>query len=268
MKNIKLVAIDMDGTLLDDSLVLSERNRNMINELLKKGIHVVFATGRTFKAAQFYAKQLDKEIPLITYNGALVKMTISEEEILSNTIPMESAYKVIKLGQEHNIYMKIYIDDTLYVEKETPEAINFSKEHRINYRIAGELSKNIKKPPHMIVFKDSLNKITRLREKLKKDLNNRFCFTLSTPYSLEFSAQGISKANRLIYLANKLDIASQEILAIGNSLNDLDMLKLAGIGIAMKNSDDELKSQWDNISEYTNNDDGVAKIIEEKVLSN
>lgn len=187
-------------------------------------------------------------------------MSVSEDEILSNTIPIKNACQIIRLGEEYNVYTKVYIDDTLHVEKETLEAVNFSKEHRINYCVTGKLSKNIKRAPHMIVFKDSLYKIRSIREVLKKQ--GGFSFTLSTPCSLEFSHSGISKANGLSYLANKLNISREEILAIGNSLNDLDMLKLAGTGVAMKNSDDELKKYWTNISKYTNNDDGVAKIIE------
>jgi len=262
MKNIKLVALDMDGTLLDDSLILSERNKNTLNELLGQGIHIVFATGRTFKAAQFYAKELCKDIPLITYNGALIKMSASEEEILSNTIPVENANQIIKLGEQYDIYTKVYINDVLYVERETLESKVFSREHRIQYCAIGKLSSNITQPPNMIVFKDSLQKITTIREKLKNHMKDTLSFTLSNPYSLEFSAPGVSKANGLIYLSTKLNISKNEMLAIGNSLNDLDMLKLAGTGIAMKNSDDELKISWEEVSEYTNNDDGVAKIID------
>jgi len=260
---IKLIAIDMDGTLLDDKLNLSERNKDKLNELLANGVYVVFATGRTYRAAKHYAKELIKDIPLITYNGALIKMSLSEKVVMSVPIPLEKAYKIISLGEKHDVYIKVYIDDKLYVEQETMEAIKFSSEHRISYQVIDKLKDNIAKQPFMIVFKDSIEKITKVREELEYQRDNTLSFTLSTPYSLEFSAPNISKANSLINLCNEMGITMNEVLSIGNSLNDLDMLKVSGIGIAMKNSDDELKRNWSNISQYTNNEDGVAKIIDD-----
>ncbi|MFZ7132557.1 MAG: Cof-type HAD-IIB family hydrolase [Eubacteriales bacterium] len=260
---IRLVVIDMDGTLLDDALMLSQKNEEKIHDLIDKGIDVVFATGRTFKATQHYAEIFIRDIPLITYNGALIKTSLSEEIIASKTMLLEDAYKILAFGEKENTYTKVYINDVLYVDKETPEAIAFSRNHGIKYQAVGRLKDNIKKPPYLIVFKDSIGKITEMRKKLS--IFNNLSYTLSTPGSLEFMPKNTSKALSIAKLAKKIGIKREETLAIGNSLNDYDMLKWAGIGVAMKNSDVELKKYWNNISQYDNNEDGVSKIIDKYI---
>ncbi|SKC86279.1 Cof-type HAD-IIB family hydrolase [Maledivibacter halophilus] len=261
MKNFKLIAIDMDGTLLNDDLEISKRNRDTIKKLINMGKLVVLATGRTFRSANYYAKQLELDLPIITYNGALIKETISKDILYSKKIEVKHAKNLLKLGEKYDIYTKVYIDDVLFVENECDEAKTFSKRHRINYRCIGNLSEKIGEAPYLVVFKDSIDKINVVKDKIEKELKLPISYTMSTPTSLEFMAKGVSKASSLERLSNKLSINRDETLAIGNSLNDLEMLKWAGLGIAMKNSDDSLLDEWKNVSELDNNDDGVSHIL-------
>lgn len=259
---IKLVAIDMDGTLLNDQLEVGTRTKKKINELVQKGIYVILATGRTFKAAQHYAIDLELNVPIITYNGALIKNVITEGIIYSSKLDVDTAKKVIQLGEKEKIYTKVYVDDTLWVEEDNEEAKLFISQHRINYEVKGKLSENIDKEPYMVVFKDTIDKISKIREVFAKEELPGISHTFSTPYSLEIMSEGVSKQTALQQLATKLGITREEILAIGNSLNDYDMLEWAGHGVAMKNSDKALLDIWNNISEYTNNEEGVAYILD------
>lgn len=262
MKNFKLIAIDMDGTLLNDDLEISQRNRDIISKIINMNNLVVLATGRTFRSAQYYANQLKLDVPIITYNGALIKETISNDIIYSKRIGVEYAKELLKFGEKYDVYTKVYIDDILLVKDECDEAKIFSKNHRISYRSIGKLSEEVKEKPYLIVFKDSCDKIGIVKEKIKTELNLPISFTMSTPNSLEFMAKGVSKASSLEYLTDMLNINREETLAIGNSLNDLDMLKWAGVGIAMKNSDDSLLKQWRNVSKFDNNNNGVSYILD------
>lgn len=262
MKGFKLIAIDMDGTLLNDDLEISKRNRELISRIINMGKSVVLATGRTFKSAKYYANQLRLDVPIITYNGALIKETISNDIIYSKRIDLEYAKQILKFGEKYDVYTKLYIDDVLLVKDECDEAKIFSKNHRISYRSIGRLSEQIKAPPYLIVCKDSIDKLNTLKKKIKSELNIPISYTMSTPNSLEFTSKGVSKATSLDYLANKMNINKDEILTIGNSLNDLDMLKWAGVGIAMKNSDESLLEQWKNVSEFDNNNDGVSYVLD------
>ncbi|MTI46282.1 Cof-type HAD-IIB family hydrolase [Sporosalibacterium faouarense] len=264
MSSYKLVALDMDGTLLDDNLEISKKNKDSIINLVNKGTHVILATGRTFKAASFYAKELNLDIPIITYNGSLIKEVITEKILYSRHISNNVAREILKVGEELDVYIKVYIDDVLYIEGEVEEAVSFSRNHRIDYKVIGKLSENINKDPYMIVFKDDTRKINKIIEYLKKSKDLPVSFTLSTPNSLEIMDKGVSKANALEYLTNKLGIQSNEVIAVGNSLNDYEMISWAGLGIAMKNSDKQLLDKWDTISKYDNNEDGISHILAEK----
>nr|WP_281350094.1 Cof-type HAD-IIB family hydrolase [Alkalibaculum sporogenes] len=256
-----MIAVDLDGTLLNDSLALTDLNKAAICNLLDKGIHVVFSTGRTYQAAKQYAEEFVYDMPLITYNGALIKRTYSEEILFSKKIAYSNTKEILRIGEANSIYTKMYIDDVLYVKEESEQTIKFVKNHKINYKVVGKLSENIHKEPYMIVFIDHENRIKTIRAEIDK--YTVLPYTLSTPYSLEFLPDGISKGEGLRRVAKSLKIRKKEILAIGNSLNDLDMLRWAGIGVAMNNSDIELKEHWNLISKYNNNENGVAKIIQE-----
>lgn len=259
--SIKLVAVDLDGTLLNDSLILTDLNKIAICRLLNKGIHVVFSTGRTYRSAKQYAKEFGYDMPIITYNGAFIKRIYSEEILYSKTISFRNTREILHFAEDKNIYTKVYIDDVLYVKEESELTTTFVKAHKIHYKVVGKLSKNIHKEPYMIVLIDQEEKIRWIRAEIEQSM--KLPYTLSTPRSIEFLPNGISKREGLRRVAESLKIRKKEILAIGNSLNDLELLRWAGIGLAMNNSDMELKEHWDHISKYNNNEDGVARIIQE-----
>lgn len=140
------------------------------------------------------------------------------------------------------------------MKEDVEDAREFSKNHKINYKVIGKLSENIDKGAQMIIYMADEEKIGEIRKKV--DIEG-FSYTMSTPRSLEFGGAGVDKGNALKVLAEKYDIESKEVLAIGNSLNDLGMLEYAGTGVAMKNADNMLLDNWDEISKYDNNEEGV-----------
>ncbi|MBZ2175999.1 Cof-type HAD-IIB family hydrolase [Schnuerera sp. xch1] len=262
----KLVSIDMDGTLLNDEQFISKENIKKILQCIREEIDVVLATGRTFKSAQYYAKILNVNIPIIAYNGALIKQSVGENTIFSSKIQMEHVKRFLKLSEKYNMYTKVYIDDILYVAEESKEARKFSKEHRIEYRVVGKLSNQINSSPYMIVIKESEVRLDYFINRLKSEADLPISITMSTPNSLEIMAYNISKSNSLKILSHKMNVNNNLILTIGNSLNDYHMIKDAGLGIAMKNSDKKLLERWDIVSEHDNNEDGVAHILDKYVL--
>lgn len=259
LKQIKLVALDIDGTLLDDGLNISVKTGDKIRELINRGIHVALVTGRVYKSALNIANKLLVDVPIISYNGGNITVPI-EGEIFNSKIPFSEAYKIMCYGEQNNIYTKVYIDNVLYTEKDDVESVEFVKNHCIEYNPIGKLSDNIHKNVNMIVF-------IYERKVCKGDINNLehtdVSITMSTPRSLEFIPKGVSKGAGLKILAKYLNVNREEILAIGNSLNDLDMLQFAGAGIAMKNSDDMLLEQWDGVSKFSNNEEGVYHLIKQ-----
>lgn len=259
LKKVKLVALDLDGTLLDDNLDISERTKKTIIDLVNSGVHVSLISGRTYKATEFIRERLEVSIPVVAYDGG--KVVIPEKkEIFCAKIPLSEALKAIRYGEERNLYVKVYIDDVLYIKEPDKASLAFSESRHINYKVVGKLSENIKNDVNMIViyFKEDINGV--IDDKLK-------CIdatiTTSISNSIDIIPKGVSKEKGLQLIGEYLNIKRENTLAIGNSLNDLDMIQYAGIGIAMKNSDISLLNNWDNVSDYTNNEEGVYHIIKQ-----
>lgn len=257
LKNIKLVALDLDGTLLDDHLDISNTTKETISNLVDRGINVALVSGRPYKAVEFVREKLEIDIPVVAYNGGMV-IIHGKNKIFSMKIPLREALKVIRYGEERDLYVKVYIDDILYIKEPDEKSIIFSKSRNINYKVVGKLSDNIKEDVNMIIiyYNEDINGL--IDEELK-DVDATI--TTSTSNSIDVIPKGISKEKGIRMIAENLNIKRENILAIGNSLNDIEMLKYAGIGIAMKNSDISLLREWNNIAEYTNNEDGVYHII-------
>lgn len=256
-KNIKLVALDLDGTLLDDHLKVSIRTKEAINNLVNRGIFVALVSGRMLRAAELVSSMLELKLPIVAYNGAKVFIP-GKEEIFCKKIPLSEALKVIKYGEERDLYVKVYIDDVLYIKEPDKESLAFAKSRNIDYKVVGKLSENIKDDVNMIVIYYKENRNGVIDEKLK-DIN--VTVTASVSFTIDVVPKGVSKDKGLMMLAEHLNIERQNILAIGNGLNDLEMLRYAGIGIAMKNSEKCVLDRWNNISQYTNNEEGVYHII-------
>jgi 5-amino-6-(5-phospho-D-ribitylamino)uracil phosphatase len=258
-KNVKLIALDLDGTLLDDRLDVSQRTKKTIIDLVRRGICVALVSGRTYKATEFIRERLEVDIPVIAYDGGKVVIP-DKDEIFCAKISLNEALKVIKYGEERDLYVKVYIDDVLYIKEPDKESLSFSKSRNINYKVVGKLSENIKQDVNMIViyYNEDINGV--IDEKLK-DIDATI--TTSVSNSIDAIPKGISKEEGLKMLADHLNIERENILAVGNSLNDLEMLRYAGIGFAMKNSDKSLLTKWDNVSQYTNNEEGVYHIIKQ-----
>lgn len=265
MGGFKLIAIDIDGTLLNDRHELSLRNREAIRKAMDQGVHVSLVTGRVYQSALFYADQLELRDPLIVCNGALVK---DRRGVVwrSDRLDLPLTGKLLEFAELHGVYAKVYVDDLLLVKEDNEEARNFVKTHRINYEAIGKLSLNVHAEPDLIVLKGQSEVIPELVRQIQAEFGSNVSLTQSFPTSLEIMAARVSKREALRWLVNRLAIPREAVLAVGNSLNDLEMLEWAGEGIAMANSDLLLKAARPDLSEYDNNHHGIAAILEKYVF--
>lgn len=263
MPSVKLLSVDMDGTLLNSNFEISVKNLYALNKLLNNNIQVVFATGRTFKAANYYAKVHNLNVFIICYNGSFIKKSGSDKVLYLSKINVNIAKDILKKAEEYNIYSKVYINDVLYIQNDSDEARNFSKNNKIIYKCVGKLSNFLNEDPNMIVFIDNFEKINIIKNVINYNFKNVVSITSSEPGSLELISYGCSKKNSLELLCKKLNIENSEVISIGNGINDLEMLKWSKYGIALKNSDPELLGAYKYISKYTNEDDAIYHILKE-----
>lgn len=265
--SFKLLALDLDDTLLNDKFAISPRNREAILEATRKGITVTLATGRMFRSALTYARELDLDVPLITYHGALVKKAYSGEEIYHCPVPLKEAQEITAYLEERGCHLNLYVNDNLYVREDNHLTRYYVKIANVDFTSVGDLSKFLKEEPTKmtIINKDEV-KLRQLWDNFKERYGQLLSIGLSRPYFLEITHARATKGQALSSLAHSLGVKREEIMAVGDSYNDIDMIKLAGMGVAVENGRQEVKEAADYITS-SHQEDGVAEVVERFILS-
>jgi len=266
MSKIKLVAIDLDGTLLDNDRKISPRAKKTIRGVRKKGVEVTLATGRMFASARPFAQELGLNLPLITYQGALVKISDTGEVLYHRNVPSHLAQKVVKLAQEWNYPINFYVDDCVLVEKMTPQALDYARKYNVLVEEVGDLSTLAHlQPIKLLVINEREEELNRFEEECRRIFGESLHITKSLPEYLEFMHPEATKAKGVEAVANHMGIEREEVMAIGDSYNDLEMLKYAGLAVVMGNAREEIKAVADYVTS-SNEDDGVAEALEHLIF--
>ncbi len=267
----KLVAIDMDGTLLNSRNEVSMRTIETLRAVRAKGVETVIATGRLFKSASYYADFLGFSNSIITSNGAL--MADERGNILyEKSLNRETIEIIEELSNKYDIYNHFYSKDKFYSKIESREILKFYDEgdqkNKIDlrvYRDLNEILNNRNINIHKCLYVENKDK-----EKLKA-LNNELKsvsginITSSWSNNIEVMGEGVSKGNALEELCRIKNIDPEQVIAIGDNKNDLSMLNYSGYSIAMGNALEEVKSQVDHVT-LSNDEDGLALALEKIIL--
>lgn len=263
---IKLIAVDLDDTLLDSKLAVSPRTCEAIRKAVDKGVTVTIATGRMHSSALVYAKQLNLDVPLITYNGGLIKSCLSGETLLHQPVEQKDAQEVLALFRDKNWYIQTYMNDELYVKELNEYADYYSRLCGRQANAIGDRLYAAEQPPTKMLAMSTQEGITEIYNTVKAQFGDRLTVAMSKPTFMEITHPLTNKGRALAFLADKLQIRQEEVMAIGDSGNDVDMIKYAGWGVAMGNASEAVKAVA-KLKTLTNNADGVAEAIEKYVLS-
>lgn len=262
---IKLIALDLDDTLLDSSLHISPRNRAAIAAAAARGVTVTLATGRMYRATRPYAAALGVNVPLIVYNGAMIKKGLSGETLFHQPLAPDTAARVLALLREQGWYGQVYVDDELYTERYTAESELYFRQTGVRARAVGDALYTRPWQPTKVIAIAPPEMVPTIMAHVRRHLGEAVYVTTSKPRYVDILHPGVSKGRALAQLAEQLGLERQEVMAVGDSLNDLDMLAYAGLGVAMGNAREEVKRQADVVT-GANNEDGVAQAIERFVL--
>ncbi|TWH45197.1 Cof-type HAD-IIB family hydrolase [Sporomusa sp. KB1] len=262
---IKLIAIDLDDTLLDSKLAVSPRACEAIRKAVARGVTVTIATGRMYCSALVYAKQLKLDVPLITYNGALIKSCLSGETLLHQPVERELALEVLDLCREHNWYIQTYMNDKLYVKELDEHAAYYMRFSGAPANAIGDRLYIAEQPPTKMLAMSTAEDVKAAYDIVKTRFDNKLTVAISKPTFLEITHPLANKGRALAFLADKLHIRQEEVMALGDGGNDLDMIKYAGWGVAMGNASDAVKAAA-RLETLSNDADGVAEAIEKYVL--
>ncbi len=241
-KDIRLIALDMDGTLLGNDHQVSETNKEAIIKAREKGIEVIISTGRHYQTSSLIAKELDIHY-LITVNGSEI-WTMTGDLIARQTIDAQIIEKLIKLKEEHQTWAWLSSIDNIW-RGEGPEDVLTHQWLKFGFDTEDPETKK---------------KIMEVIESWEEvELSN------SSPTNIEVNAVGVNKAAAIEVVCERLGITMSQVMAMGDSLNDIKMIEQAGLGIAMGNAQETVKevADWQTTS---NDQDGVAHAIKEWVL--
>lgn len=281
MKNkIKLICIDMDGTLLNSKHEVSDRNKEALRKASELGVNIAITTGRLFCSARYYSDMIGVNTAVISSNGSYIKTKYEDKAILETSLSIDLVIEIFNIVKKHGLTVAFNSWDTLIRELEIPDTHAYyimnedlPEDRKVKFIIDNEtfvdtlknFKGNILKG---IVIEEGENKehLWAAKEELKKVLGDKLHVVSSGTDNFEIMSNEASKGKAVEYYAKSLNISPSEVMCIGDSENDLSMLKFAGIGVAMGNGLDLIKKEADYITD-TNNEDGVAKAIEHFVLN-
>lgn len=263
----KLIAFDLDGTLLNDELVMSPRVRRALDQARARGILLTLASGRGYPALQPWVNHLGWTTPLICYQGAVVADATSGRAMFQLTFPQSQAADLIVFARERNLELLLFADDVIYVENKQRSDLYYDKWFGAAFRVVDDLTTAV--PANLIKFiiVGDGDDLDLLRPEVERRFGAYLQIVRSHRFFLEGLASEATKGRALAWLAARLGISRQETMAIGDSGNDRSMIAWAGLGVAVGNASEEAKSAADYIAPSVD-DDGVAEALERFCLRN
>lgn len=261
---IKLIAIDVDGTLLNSKHELSESNKEWIQIAAQKGAILALASGRPISGLLDVFKQLEIDPSnhyLIGFNGAVVAKASDNSVIFERTIDLNLAKSILEHVSQFPLTTILSRHKNLIVEDSNGYNVHGEANmNNMNLVVVENLIDYIDYQPNKILLSGEPTLIDQFREEIQRPFIGLVDFVKSAPFYFEIIVKDTNKGTSLDYLAQTLNIKQSEVMAIGDNYNDLSMIEYAGLGVAMGQSDDYIKSRAQFIS-LSNEEDGVAYAI-------
>ncbi len=261
----KLLALDIDGTLTNSNKIITTRTRNILIQLQKQGVKIALASGRPTYGVLPLAKELKLDVYggyILSFNGGYVQDVGSQKVIYQDLLDENAPGILYPLAKDNNCNILSYEEDSIITE--TPDDPYVLKEAFITKMKVKQIDSftgyiDFPIPKCLIVQEEG--HLAGVEKIIASALGERFNVFRSEPYFLEIMPKSIDKAYSLSMLAGHLNLEPKDIMACGDSYNDLSMLKYAGLGVAMKNARDIVKQAADYIT-LSNDEDGIAHAIE------
>jgi Cof subfamily protein (haloacid dehalogenase superfamily) len=230
-----LVAADLDGTLVDRAVAWAEGLPEALAELRAAGAGAVICTGRMLQSAQRVGARLGiTEGPVVCYQGALVADIGTGEWWRHTTMDGEAAAEVVRHVRSMDRQLNAYIDDHLYVEELTPWARRYAEHVEVDIDRVPDLEAEVRqRPPTKLVLVTAVDDVDRILPGLQELWAGRLYVVRSQPEYIEFTDVSVSKSAALAWLCDRLGVRREDVVTLGDGMNDVDMLRWAGLGVAV-----------------------------------
>ena len=278
MMDYRIIALDLDGTLLNDAGTVSPEDLQALQAVAARGVTIVFASGRMTESIRLYTKDLHLDGPLISYNGAMLNDSRACGEGILFHMPLSAAHadELIAYTSAERFHLNYYLDETLYA-REDPTLRRFSDIYHSRtgseFCFVPDLGRFKGNSPTKLILitdpSDPEQPDPRHRDELYARWQDKWAgqvdLVRTDPEYLEFMNPGANKGTALAALARHLGVAQEQVIAIGDGRNDTPMIAWAGLGVAVANAKAEVLATAKYISPKTNNESAVAGVIKQFV---
>lgn len=266
--NRMILFTDIDETLVNTDKTLSKENRLALDRFLEMGNIISISTGRALNGASALMKNLDfygrKNLLITSFNGGLIFDTFYEEVLLKKTIPLDLMYRSFDLANEYGIHIQAYTDSAVVCEADNHHLRKYLSIQKLDVVFTDNIRTFDMEPSVKLLCLDYDDpaRLTQFRRLFESEFSGELnCFN-SNPNLLEIVPPGVDKGAALSFLANHYQVPINNTISAGDAENDLSMILAAGIGCAVKNAEDSLKSKADYVTQRDNNHAAVAEILD------
>lgn len=270
---MKILFLDLDGTLLNDEREISAGNRAALQKALDAGHRVVITTGRPLASAKIQNERLGltgEGCYIIAYNGGMIYDCGAQKAIYENYLPADVAVRAVRICNSIDIHAQTYDDTHILVEpNHHPDAVEkYSHFAGLPYRQVDSFEDTIGSgvPKVLVISYGDRPKLELAGKMLRQALAGEADCFFSSKSFMEVVTPGLNKGTAITRLCSLLGIPVADSIACGDQENDLVMIKTAGIGVAMANGIDVVKEAADYVTHNDNNHDGIAEVVEKFLL--
>lgn len=269
--DVKLMAFDLDDTLLNDKTQISERTKDVLKAAAEKGIYIVLCSGRAESGILPFVRQLDLAGTesgryIIAVNGCSVFDMHRRVQVYRNMLGTDIMLAANKIAKKHDLNPIVYYDDKIFYGVENEWTMKDGQLCGMENCLSPDFEAQIKLGSPKMLVAGEPERLAPLKTELEQTFGNNAIIFFSKPFFLEIMPPNCGKGEGIKFLSQNLGIPMEKTMCFGDSMNDEDMIRKCGFGVGMQNGKDYIKEIADFVTEKNNNEDGVADFIEKFVL--
>ncbi|MBO7175195.1 MAG: HAD family phosphatase [Spirochaetaceae bacterium] len=267
----KIMAIDLDDTLLREDLTISDYTIQTLQKATAAGIYVTLCSGRTDNAILPFVRQLEiagleQGRFIIAQNGAVIYDLHLRREILYHTVDVDVLLEANEIAASYGLFPEVYNPTTVFTSQDNKWTQVDVGLTGLQMEVVPDFPALLRKGHPKMVIPGEPEVLLRLQDELREKIGSRCVIFISKPYFLEIMPYNCGKGEALQWLCQRLAIPNEHAMSFGDSMNDESMIQLAGLSVSMINGLDVIKEQARYVTEFSNNEDGLARFVEKYVL--
>ena len=261
---IRLLALDLDYTLLTSDFTITAGSRKIIEKIRKDGKIIVLASGRIPETMERYVRNLNlhrNPAYLISNNGALVWESHTENILYESLLDKETILEVCKLSDAEGFPLQMYADNITYISMQNDFSSMDVQYTGLRQVVVENFRAMIGDGCYELTIPGEPGKLENIEKLIKEKLKDKVDTYISRKHFLQINSANVNKGTALAKLCDSLGIKASEVLSMGDSMNDEEMISWAGVGVAMANGDERLKKIAGNVTKHGNDEDGAAEFL-------